>query len=96
LHPEEKMNEEKLEHTVNIEEKINDIQTMLLSRIKFGFNQMLEQAKSKTEIIVSFLALLELVKQRFVTVDQGELFDEIFVMNNQNETIISETRIVVE
>jgi segregation and condensation protein A len=75
----EKLREEKLEHKINIEEKIMAIQKMLMDRIKFSFSKILTGAKSKTEIIVSFLALLELIKQRDVAVDQGGLFEEIVI-----------------
>jgi chromatin segregation and condensation protein Rec8/ScpA/Scc1 (kleisin family) len=37
----------------------------------------LEFAQSKTEIVVSFLAMLELIKQKEVVVEQAELFGEI-------------------
>jgi chromatin segregation and condensation protein Rec8/ScpA/Scc1 (kleisin family) len=36
-------------------------------------------AKSRLEIVVSFLAMLELIKQRQVVAEQGELFGEITI-----------------
>lgn len=75
----EKLEEEKMERKINIEEKIMAIRKMLIERIKFGFNKILGGAKSKTEIIVSFLALLELVKQRSIIVKQEGIFDEIVI-----------------
>lgn len=69
--------EERLERKINIEEKIYAIQQSLLSRLKVGFNKILAEAKSKTEVIVSFLAMLELIKRHEVFVEQGELFGEI-------------------
>ena len=38
-----------------------------------------ENAKDKTEIIVSFLALLELTKQRIIIVRQKSIFKEIII-----------------
>ncbi len=75
----EKLEEEKLERKINIEEKITAIQKMLIERIKFGFSKILANAKSKTEMIVSFLAMLELIKQKNITVEQDELFSEIVI-----------------
>ena len=75
----EELEEEKLERKISIEEKIIAIQKMLMDRLKFGFSKILASAKSKTEIIVSFLALLELVKQRDIAVGQSGLFEEIVI-----------------
>ncbi len=50
---------------------------MLINKIKGSFNHILASAQNKTEMIVSFLALLELIKQRDVMVIQGEMFGEI-------------------
>jgi chromatin segregation and condensation protein Rec8/ScpA/Scc1 (kleisin family) len=37
---------------------------MLLKKIKINFSKMLSGAQSKTELIVNFLAVLELAKQK--------------------------------
>ena len=56
---------------------------MILKRIKFSFSSVLENAESKTEIIVSFLAMLELAKQREIMLDQDELFTEITISKKE-------------
>lgn len=71
------LEERRLEPKINIDDKIAEIRSNLFERIKMRFSQILEAAKSKTEIIVSFLAMLELIKQKEVIVDQVELFGEI-------------------
>ena len=75
----EKLEEKSLERAVSIEEKILAIQQTLLNKIKISFNHILAGARNKTEMIVSFLALLELIKQKDVMVAQGEMFGEIEV-----------------
>ncbi|MBU0647304.1 segregation/condensation protein A [Patescibacteria group bacterium] len=75
--PIELLEEKKLEHVVNIEEKILAIQQMLIDRIKINFNIIKAVAKNKMEVIVSFLALLELIKQRDISAVQISLFAEI-------------------
>ena len=75
----EELEEEKLERKITIEEKILSIQRSLVDRLKFSFNKILGSAKSKTEIIVSFLAVLELIKQKDVAAEQGGLFSEIVI-----------------
>jgi len=77
IQPLELLEEQSLEQAINIEDKILAIQQILLEKIKVSFNHILAGAKNKTEIIVSFLALLELIKQRGVIVMQGDLFGEI-------------------
>lgn len=77
IRPVELLEEKNLEQIVNIEDKILAIQQILLENIKVSFNRILANAKNKTEVIVSFLALLELIKQRDVAVMQGDLFGEI-------------------
>lgn len=79
-----RLEEKTIEHKVNIEEKIQGIRDALLSRINFSFREFLAKAKSKTEVIVSFLAVLELMKQKSVSVEQGELFAEILISNKEN------------
>jgi segregation and condensation protein A len=71
------LEERRLEPKINIDDKIAEIRSNIFTRLKMRFSQVLELAKSKTEIIVSFLAMLELIKQKEVLVDQLELFGEI-------------------
>ncbi len=77
LKPQEKLKEKKLEKKISIEDKILTIQDMIRKRIKFSFNRVMDNAKNKTEIIVSFLAALELMRQRELRMDQESLFGEI-------------------
>ena len=77
IKPPELLEERNLEKTINIEDKILAIQQILLNRIKVSFNHVLVGERNKTDIIVSFLALLELIKQRDISVMQAGLFEEI-------------------
>lgn len=43
----------------------------------FSFRGILAEAKSKTEIIVTFLAILELMKMGVIHIKQEEIFDDI-------------------
>lgn len=79
IKPPERMEEKVLERKISIEDKIAHIQNVLLERIKFSFSHILNSAQNKTEIIVSFLAMLELIKQRELAADQDDLFEEITI-----------------
>jgi segregation and condensation protein A len=68
-----------VERVVSIHEKIQRIRTLITSAEKVRFSKVLAEATSKTEIIVSFLALLELVKQRSVSVSQDRRWGDILI-----------------
>lgn len=76
---EEKLTEKKLENNVNIDEKIIAIKKLVFEKIKISFNKILQGSKNKTEVIVNFLAMLELIKQRDILAEQDSLFGEITI-----------------
>lgn len=73
-----------LEEVVTISEKIEHLQKILSERVELKLRDLVANAKSKTEIIVTFLALLELVKQRILTVEQESIFADITVKRITN------------
>lgn len=76
---EEKLPETSLEPKISLDEKIFLIKKMLLDKIKVNFSRLLAAASTKTEVIVSFLAVLELAKQKELIFEQTELFSEIHI-----------------
>ena len=68
-----------VERTVSISEKIETIRALILDKALVSFQLVMQQAKSRTDVIVSFLAVLELVKQRTVFVTQDALFKDISI-----------------
>jgi len=81
---EKKLPEERLEPKINIEDRIILIKKMLFEKIRINFSKMLASAQNKTEVIVNFLAVLELAKQKELIFEQEELFSEIHISRNQN------------
>lgn len=73
----EKLDEEIVQEVITLEEKINDLQNTLRQRAEMSFAELTQGAESKIEVILSFLAMLEMVKQKIIEVEQGELFQEI-------------------
>lgn len=73
----EKLAEEKLKKIISLEEKITELQAFLQEKVERAFSELVAGAKEKVEIIVSFLALLELAKQKLVTIEQKEAFGDI-------------------
>lgn len=75
----EKLIQEKIKKVVSLEEKIKELQSILAKKFERIFSEMISGAKEKVDVIVSFLALLELTKQKFVSVEQSKLFGDITV-----------------
>jgi segregation and condensation protein A len=70
-----------LREIVKIEEKIVQIKKML-KKIKYiQFSSIVKDKTDKIEIIISFLSILELVKQGSVEVRQRSCFQEIDIVN---------------
>jgi segregation and condensation protein A len=66
--------------TITIADRISAIQTALRGSARVSFNRLLTEATSRLEIIVTFLAVLELIKSGHVDVRQNRLFGEIFIL----------------
>lgn len=79
LSPPQKLEEGTIADKINIEDKISAIRGIIAARAKSSFSQLLRNASSKTEIIVNFLAALELMRQREAVLTQDALFGEIFI-----------------
>ncbi len=74
-----KLPQEVMKEVVSISDKILHIQKLISEKIETSLSTLLKEAKSKTEVIVTFLALLELTKQRIVSLEQSEHFADIMI-----------------
>lgn len=63
---------------ITIAEKLAQIQEMLEERERINVRELFETSRSKRELIITFLALLELVKKWKVYLTQSEPFGDIF------------------
>jgi len=64
---------------ITIRDKIRRVQLVLRTEGRARFFELLKEAKSRVEIMVTFLAILELVKQRRVSAAQDRIFGDILV-----------------
>ena len=62
---------------VSLEEKMEELTQYALSHKHFSFRGILEKQASKVEIIVTFLAILELMKTGKILISQEKIFDDI-------------------
>ncbi len=76
---EERLEKKIIESEVSIEDRIFFIKELVAQRVKINFSKIMKEARSKTEIVVNFLAVLELAKQREIIFNQDDLFGEIFI-----------------
>lgn len=65
----------------NLAEKLEFLAEYARSHRQFSFRALLEQQSGKMELIVTFLALLELMKAGTVTVSQEHTFDDIQIIS---------------
>lgn len=66
--------------TLTIRDQMNLIERILRYRPNISFKRMLRRARDRVEIIVTFLAVLELVRRCKVEVMQEQLFGDIVIM----------------
>jgi len=67
-----------IEKTITITEKISQIRAAIKERLSMDFKSILKKG-GKSDIIISFLAMLELIKQRDIEVEQDGLFNNITI-----------------
>lgn len=75
-----------------IEEKIHEILHLLLTSDPVPLAVLFGKAKNKIEIIVAFLAILELIRLKEIVARQKEIFGEIEISRNRENIILHERR----
>jgi segregation and condensation protein A len=77
------VNQEQLGRSVKIEERIELVEARLKAEKQLAFSSLFESRSDETrlelEIIVTFMALLELLRRHAVVAQQDELFGEIYI-----------------
>jgi len=71
--------EERMKKVVSIQEKIDRIRGLMEKTATMRFHEILDASSDRTEVVVNFLALLELVRSRVVSAEQSEEFGEIVI-----------------
>lgn len=66
-----------IERVESVKERMHRLSNAIQSRAKIGFKEIVSSASSKADVVVSFLALLELLKSRIVKATQGDDHDII-------------------
>ncbi len=73
-----------------VEQKVHDLLHMLVDSPQLYLSELFKNAKSKLEIIATFLAVLELIRLREIIVVQKQSFDDIEVRRNEKHRLRAE------
>ncbi|HLD81627.1 MAG TPA: segregation/condensation protein A [Patescibacteria group bacterium] len=76
IEPLMRLPEKTLEKTISLKEKVEELKRILTQKTNLRFSQLLGSAQNRTEVVVSFMAILELVRERRVAVHQQENFHD--------------------
>ncbi len=70
-----------------VSQKMGQIKDLLLIKNRFKFSELFEADYSKSEIINTFLALLELLKTQIISVEQKGTFEDIIINKREDNNI---------
>ena len=64
---------------VSLEDKINSVMGYARKNRRFSFRMLLEKQADKVEVVVTFLAVLELMKIGKIYLTQENIFDDMMI-----------------
>ena len=67
---------------VTIHQRIDRLRRLLKKVSKLPFSRFVRRARSRVVVVVSFLAVLEMIRRREVVAEQPEPFGEIMILKN--------------
>lgn len=76
-----KLAQQKIRKVISLEEKIKELIERLKNRLEMNFQELSGGKKTKMEIVLTFLAILHLMREQIITAEQKETFGEIKLIN---------------
>jgi len=76
---------EVIQEEFTVEQKVTQLRELIGRIKKMSFTELLRQARSKPEMIVTFLGLLELIRLKEILIVQDQLFSEILILEKPND-----------
>ena len=73
-----------LKPAISLAMKVDQITQLLVDVDRVRLMFLLEMATTRAEVIVTFIALLELIRRRRVNVEQKELFGDMVITSDSN------------
>ncbi len=83
------LTQESFKEIISLKDRIKFLRHSLMKRAELSFGDMTSKSNSRVEVIVTFLAMLEMMKQKVIIVEQVKIFGEIKLRRITN----SESRI---
>ncbi|WP_346663685.1 segregation/condensation protein A [uncultured Merdimonas sp.] len=71
---------------VTLPDKLSYVTDYAKSHRRFSFRELLKKQKSKTQLVVTFLAILQLMKEGTITIRQEQPFEDIMIDSNVEES----------
>ena len=68
-----------IDHSISIKQTVDRIRNLLRGGKTINFKDLFKNSKNRTEVIVGFLALLDLLKKKDIMVRQGNSFGDLEV-----------------
>ncbi|HRY36530.1 MAG TPA: segregation/condensation protein A [Candidatus Magasanikbacteria bacterium] len=77
LKPADPLPQVKIDRSISVKKQIESIYNLLKTTKKVSFSEIIKGSGSRTEVIVNFLALLELIKAEKIFITQNNSFEDI-------------------
>ncbi len=71
---------------INIPTQMQYLKSLFIEKKKIKFSEISTHIEDRIELIVTFLAILEMIKSRFITVSQKTIFGDFWLNKNKEET----------
>ena len=73
---------------VSLPDKMTYVEQFAVKKRRFSFRDLLESQPGKAHVIVTFLAILELMKTGKIRISQEELFGDILIESLEDEDTV--------
>ena len=73
---------------VSLPDKMTFVETYAVRQRRFSFRELLEKQSGRSQVVVTFLAILELMKTGKIRIQQEEIFGEILIESLEDEDTV--------
>lgn len=77
---------------IDMDLKTTYVEDYIMTHRTFSFRELLEKQRSKMEIIVTFLVVLELMKVGKISIVQEDTFEDIIITSNERGINVGQTK----
>lgn len=79
VEPEINLEEKKIEKTISLKTRIKELIDRLTKGKKFTFDELIPDKTKRIELVITFLAVLHLVKEGIIDIKQDKNFEKIWI-----------------